>query len=74
MTERADYLKALIRHSTQAELKMPLEWFDNTPCSKGITETRKEIKEAINYLKKDGGVKINIVRYPEYVIISMEAI
>ena len=74
MTERAEHLKALIRHSSQAELKMPRQWFDDTLCSERMAEQKKEIKEAIEYFKKDEKVVITIEEGDEYFIISMEAI
>lgn len=71
--ERAEQLKTLIRHSTEARLKMPTVWFDDTPCSEKMSKQKKEIKEAIDYFKKDGKVNITIEEGEEYFIVTMEA-
>lgn len=54
-TERREHLKNLIRHSTDAKLILPNTLLnDETKCSDKITEWRKEIQEALEYLKQDG--------------------
>lgn len=73
MNERAEQLKNLIRHSTKAKLTMPNNWFTDIPCSDRMQEQKKEIREAIEYLKKDGKVDIEIEEGEEYYIIRLEA-
>ena len=72
--ERAEHLKTLIRHSTETELKMTSAWFDDTLCSERMSETKKDIKKAIEYLEKDGTVDINIGEGDEWFIVRMKAI
>ena len=72
--ERAEHLKTLIRHSTETELKMTNRWFDDTPCSERMSETKKDIKKAIEYLEKDETVDINIEEGDEWFIVHMKAI
>ena len=74
MNERANYLKTLIRYSTQAKLTMPTQWFMDIPCSDKMYEQKKEIKEAIEYLKKDGRTDIQIKEGEEYYTIKLEAV
>ena len=74
MTERANHLKTLIRYSTQAKIIMPPEWFMDMPCSDRLSKQKKEIKEAIEYLKKDGKVDIQIKEGEEYYTIKLEAV
>ena len=74
MTERANHLKTLIRHSSKSELTMPKQWFMDIPCSDRMSKQKKEIREAIEYLKKDGKVDIKINEGEEYYIIKLEAV
>lgn len=64
-TERNEHLKNLIRHSCDAKLITANSLLNNeTKCSERITEIRKEMQEALTYLKKDG-VKITLTPYDE---------
>lgn len=74
MTERANHLKTLICHSSKSELTMPYQWFMDIPCSDRMSKQKKEIREAIEYLKKDGGVDVQIKEGEEYYIIKLEAV
>ena len=73
MTERAEHLKNLIRHSSKAELELTQLWFNDAKCSKRMQEQKKEIHDAIEYLKKDGRTDITIKETEEDVIIRLEA-
>ena len=74
MTERANHLKNLIRHSSKSELTMPAPWFIDGPCSDEMSKQKKEIQEAIEYLKKDGRVDVQIKEGEDYYIIKLEAV
>lgn len=75
MTEiRANHLKTLIRHSSKAELTMPKQWFMDIPCSDRMSKQKKEIREAIEYLKKDGEVDIKINEGEECYTLILEAV
>jgi len=71
--KRAEHLKTLIRHSTKAELKLPKQFFTNTPCSIKMNKKRTNIKQAITELEKDGKVNISIEKGERYYTIKMKA-
>ena len=75
-TERREHLKNLIRHSTEAELILPNSILnDKTKCDNEIKKIRKEIQEAIEYLKQDDRVgEMTLTPYDEdHTIIHLKA-
>ena len=65
-TERREHLKNLIRHSCYSKLIIPNSLLeDKTHGNDTVNQIRKEIQEALEYLKEDG-VKIKLTPYDGY--------
>ena len=75
-TKRSEHLKNLIRHSCYSKLIIPNSLLeDKTHGNDTVKQIRKEIKEALEYLKQDDRVgEITLTPYDEYcTIICLKA-
>ena len=69
--QRREHLKNLMRHSCDSTLYIPNSLLGNTPGDEGIIKIRKEIAEALEFLKHDN-IKITITPYDDYTKIHLK--